>query len=222
VLLSYRRAQFAAVFASFLVVTSAHAQEANAAPSSVAPEPPTAPPTHADDGRLRFGFDLFAGAGFGGDAAGPVYGARIRFGWQVDRLAGVYLQGAVALWDSQPVNAPAGVTTPGVFAFQLTPLFSFTPSDLFEIAAGPSLDRLETNGQIASSLSTGSRIGADGVTYDSNYLGVHGKLAAHFGGPPREDTGRRVSFTIAGDFHATLAEGRALSFFTAGVGVDWY
>ncbi len=211
--MSYRRTLLAAGFASIVAFCGT--------PSSVCAQE-VEPSSHADDGRLRFGLDLFAGVGLGGGASGPVYGTRIRLGWQLDRLAAVYLQGAAAFWDGSPVNAPDASTTPGVFAFQLTPLFSFTPRDLLEIAAGPSFDRLETNGSSVSSLSTASRIGADGVTYDSNYLGVHGRLAAHFGGPPRADTGRRVSFTIAGDFHATLAEGSVLTFFTGGVGVDWY
>ena len=215
---------FAMAIASFVFVTAspAHAQDAKAAPSNVAPEPAVAVPALADDGRLRSGLDLFAGVGFGGGSSGPVYGARIRMGWQLDHLAAVYLQGAVAFWDSSPVNAPSGDTAPGAFAFQLTPMFSFTPRDVLEIAAGPSLDRLETNGEVVNSFSTASGVSGDRVRYDSNYLGVHGRFAGHFGGPPDADTGRRVSFTMCGDIHATFAEGSVLSFFTAGVGVDWY
>ena len=193
-----------------VVATSpAHAQEA------------IEPSSHADDGRFRSGFDLFAGVGFGGDASGPVYGARIRMGWQFDRLAALYLQGAIAYWDSSSEATTTGATASGAFAFHLTPVFSFTPRDIIEIAAGPSFDHLETS-KTESTLLSGSRVGATGVTYDSNYLGVHGRIAGHFGGQPRADTGRRVSFTTTGDIHATLAEGSVLTFFTIGVGVDWY
>ena len=217
-------AGFLSVVVAIVVLPSnARARDTNPAPSNVAPEPsPDPASTHADDGRLRAGLDFFGGYGAGGGASGPVYGARIRLGWQLDRHAAVYLQGAVLYWDSTQVSTRSGAIASGEYGFNLTPMLSFTPNDFIEIAAGPSFDGLVTGRAVADASSSASRAGGDSVTYAGTYLGAHGRFAAHFASAPKPDTGRRVSFTLSGDLHATFAEATVPSFLTLGVGADWY
>ena len=54
------------------------------------------------------------------------------------------------------------------------------------------------------------------------YFAVHRRIALHIGGKPNTTTGRRTSFTIGGDIHPTFAEGNTITFYTLGLGADWY
>ena len=87
---------------------------------------------------------------------------------------------------------------------------------LLEIAAGPSLDRLSGG---SAGVSVG---GASASAFSGMYFALHGRVALHNGGKPNTTTGRRTSFTIGADVHPTFAEGNTLTFYTVGLGADWY
>jgi hypothetical protein len=175
-----------------------------------------------DEGRLRIGFNVNGGLGSGGKFKGPAIGATFRVGWQLDHLMAIYGQASVVLWvasSSDTLNGKA-FDVSGIGGFQLTPMFSLTPADLFEIAAGPSLDSL--SGGSSSTSIAGSTLTQAVKAYTGYYFGVHGRAAFHIGGKPNLKTGRRVSFTIGLDVHPTFAEGGAIVFYTLGLGADWY
>src|SRR5262245_48375549 len=82
-------------------------------------------------GRLRIGFNVNGGWGFGDGFAGPTAGATFRIGWQFNGPLGLYYQGSPYVWlgarssdSSADVGAIAGVQN-GV-------LLSWTPIDLLE------------------------------------------------------------------------------------------
>ena len=152
-------------------------------------------------------------------ASATVASATVRVGWQVNHLIGVYGQVTPYAWlggtDSKSA-AGQKVEVSAVGGFQFTPLFSVTPFDILEIAAGPSLDRLSGG---TAGVSTN---GASASAYSGMYFAAHGRVALHIGGKPNTQTGRRTSFTIGGDIHPTFAEGNTLTFYTVGLGADWY
>ena len=197
-------------------------------PQDVAPAPAAAvaaPPSdveHGDLGRLRLGFNVNGGLGSGNDLTGPFLGVTIRAGWQLNHLMGIYGQGSAFGWIAASPKTVQGQTLDiGVIGGQqLTPMFSLTPLDLIENAAGPSADRL-TGGSSSSSIVNGVVTTAV-KGYSGFYFGVHGRVAIHIGGKPNGTTGRRVSFTIGADIHPTFAEGNTLTFYTLGLGADWY
>jgi hypothetical protein len=190
--------------------------------------PNTAPPASADktgnedepadEGRLRIGFDIAGGAGAGADISGPFLGATLRVGWQLNHLMAVYGQVTPYAWFGATDKSVAGqkVEMKAIGGFQFTPLFSLTPINLLEIAAGPSLDRL------AGGSAGGSVAGASVSEFSGMYFALHGRIALHVGGKPNTTTGRRTSFTIGGDIHPTFVEGNTLTFYTVGLGADWY
>ena len=201
---------------------AAPAAGAPAAPAAGAPAAPGAdkPAGGADDGeekgRLRIGFNfLNAGIGTGGDLSGPFIGATFKIGWQFNRLMGLYGNITPFVWiGSSDAAKAANVSIGAIAGTQFTPLFSLTPADIFEVAAGPSLDYLSGGG--VSSGAGGSSAGG----FSSVYFGVHGKVALHLGGR-NEETGRRRGFTIEGNIHPSFTPGSAVTFITGGLGYDW-
>jgi len=219
-------------FAGLLFTTSdAHAQAATPPADGVAPATPApaaggAPaagaaakdPDH-EEGRLRIGFNfLNAGIGTGGNLSGPMFGATFKIGYQLNRLMGVYGNISPFVWvgssDQTVTPGGASVDIGAIAGTQLTPVFSLTPVDIFEVAAGPSLDYL-TGGGVSTNVA-----GTSAGGFSSVYFGLHGKVALHLGGR-NEETGRRKGFTIEGNVHPTFAEGSTLTFFTVGLGYDW-
>lgn len=191
--------------------------------------PPPAEPVETsepDHGRPLVGFDLGGGLGAGGGTSGAVYALKLRFGWQFNHLLAASLQGSLLHWDSSPkTSADGSHSAHGQIGFQVTPLVTLTPRNVFELAAGPSLDGLlTTSSSSTSSGATSSRrtAGGDAVSYSSIYPGAHGRIAVHLFPEHSAETGRRSSFTLSADLHTTFAEGAALAFATAGVGVDLY
>lgn len=197
------------------------------APAAAAPAAPAGPaagaPADADkpeQGRLRIGFNfLNAGVGSAGDLSGPFIGATFKIGWQFDRLMGLYGNISPFVWIGSSSAANAGGASASIGAItgtQLTPLFSLTPADIFEIAAGPSLDYL-TGGSAEVKTAAGT---ATAGGFSSVYFGLHGKVALHLGGR-NEETGRRRGFTIEGNVHPSFTPGDAALFITGGLGYDW-
>jgi hypothetical protein len=187
-----------------------------AAPAAGAPAG-GAPATEEEQGRLRIGFNfLNAGIGSGGTLSGPFIGATFKIGWQFNRLMGLYGNITPFVWigSSDQQVAGAKVDIGAIAGTQLTPLFSLTPADIFEVAAGPSLDYL-SGGSVSSGVAGSSAGGFSGV-----YFGLHGKVALHLGGR-NEETGRRKGFTIEGNIHPSFTPGDATIFMTGGLGYDW-
>lgn len=175
--------------------------------------------TEEVDGGVRIGFDLHGGVGAGEGVSGPVFGMKLRLGWQFDHRVAACLQGAIFWWDSSETRSGGGATSRGAFGFQLAPIFSFTPSDLFEIAAGPSLDQLLS---ISSSNVLSSTTSSANDPIYGTHLGIHGRFAVLIGKGPSPESGRRTGFSIGADIHTTLVDGGVLGFFTVGVGTEWY
>ena len=191
---------------------------APAAPAAV-PGAPAGAPVDKDkeeEGRLRIGFNfLNAGVGSAGDLSGPFIGATFKIGWQIDRLMGIYGNISPFVWiGSSSAPGASNVSIGAITGTQLTPLFSLTPADIFEVAAGPSLDYLTGGGVSAGP--GGSTVGG----FSSVYFGLHGKLALHLGGR-NEETGRRRGFTIEGNIHPSFTPGDMALFMTGGLGYDW-
>lgn len=177
-----------------------------------------------DEGRLRIGFNVNGGLGFGGNFGGPAAGATFRVGWQLSHLMAIYGQASVIAWVASSSETLNGKSLDAALlgGYQFTPLFSLNPIDLVELAAGPSLDNL-SGGSTSNTadVKTGTFTTTD-KAYTGFYFGLHGRVALHIGGKPNTTTGRRVSFTIGLDVHPTFATGGAVTFYTLGLGADWY
>ena len=190
-------------------------------PPGAAPPPrgPAEEPEEKDEGRLRVGFNLNGGVGSGSNRSGLTLGATFRLGWQVNRLIGAYGQVSPIVWFGVASDKTA-TSFSAIGGFQFTPLFSLTPADLIELAAGPSLDKLSGGG--ASAGVTGGTATAGVSAFSGLYFALHGRVALHIGGKPNTSTGRRTSFTIGFDVHPTFADGSTITFYTVGLGADWY
>jgi len=183
------------------------------------PDKDREPPEQGDEGRVRVGFNVNGGIGAGDQLYGGTIGATFRIGYQIDHLMAVYGQISPFVFfggykDSSQVKVSA------IGGFQFTPMFSLTPVDLLEIAAGPSVDKLA--GGTPSLSATSDSVTAGGTVYTGFYFGLHGRVALHIGGKPNMKTGRRVGFTLGADVHPIFAEGGTLAFVTLGLGADWY
>lgn len=207
-------------------------------PATAPPPPPTSaplpapapykegePPEQGDEGRIRVGFNLNAGIGTGNKLKGGTIGATFRIGYQIDHLMAVYGQVSPFVFfggysTSGTNGGELSATTIG--GFQFTPMFSLTPVDIFEIAAGPSLDKV-SGGSVGGSIDLANTSGSTRVSgYSSFYFGLHGRAALHLGPKPNQKTGRRVGFSLALDVHPTFGEGGTITFVTLGIGADWY
>lgn len=208
------------------------------------PPPPNAPPPDAppvapvpaapapyreggdqepkDEGRVRGGFNFNGGIGTGNNSKGFAGGLSGRLGWQLNHLMAIYGQISLVGWVGATDKKGLGqdVEFSAITGWQLTPMFSLTPVDLLELAAGPSLDRL-SGGSAGASIG-GNTVSAGVSAFSGFYFGVHGRAALHIGGKPSSMTGRRVSFTIGFDVHPTFGEGTTITLYTLGLGADWY
>jgi len=161
-----------------------------------------------DDLRLRIGFNVGGGYAIVDGGGGPAVGVGFRIGAQLNRLMGVYYQtGANVLVATGPGNTSAAAAA----FIPNSAMFSLTPVDLFEVAAGPSLDYF---GLAAASTSAASAGG--GIAF-----GVAGRAALHLGGRNAE-TGRRKGFTIGVDVHPIFVGGGVAVPITLGLGADWF
>lgn len=191
-----------AVVASMNVLTVSDASASDA---------PAASPLHdteanIDGGRLRGGIEALAGAGFAtGGVSGPLVGMDLRVGWQFGRRVAVSLQGAVFWWDSSKTAISASTTAHGSFGLQLTPLFSLTPSDTIELAAGSSLDLIGTPSSETLLVAAASPRD-DRTIYSTSAPGMHGRFAV-----------------LLHEVSKVSPRGRGVvSMFTLGLGSEWY
>ena len=173
-----------------------------------------------DEGRLRIGFDFFGGTGTGNETSGPTIGVTFRVGYQLQRLMAVYANLSAFVWFGSTDRTYQGQSfdLSAIGGYHFTPMFSLTPLDWLEIAAGPSLDKI-AGGSSKTDFATEN---SSAVAYSGFYFGLHGRVAFHIGGRPNPQTGRRVSFTIGLDLHPTFAEGTTVTLYTIGLGADWY
>jgi|GEM_PF-2033939 len=177
-----------AALLTFALATPASAQERHSGP------------------RLRAGLSG-VGGGFAGAVHGGLGGVEPRIGLQISDMFAVLIQGQGLIGQF----APDGDDRIAGFAFH-SAMFELTAGDMFQLAAGPSLDFVwgcsEAPGQIAC-----SRGGA--------YAGANFRAAVIIGG--RHDAGWRDGFTISVDAHPTLLDdGEWSTVFLFGLGVDLY
>jgi hypothetical protein len=206
-----------------LLASSAFAQDATPAPAPAAPGAGAAASAAGatpleDQGRMWIGFNVNGGVGTGANLSGPAFGGTFRIGYALDHLMGVYANITPIVWAASASSSSTGgvsVSLSAIDGILFNPMFALTPVDLFEVAAGPSLDYLtggsaSVNGQSSSA-----------NAYSSAYFGIDGRIALHLGGR-NPDTGRRRGFTISGDVHPSFVSGGPLTFITLGLGADWY
>lgn len=156
--------------------------------------------------RLRAGLSG-VGGGFVGAVHGGLGGVEPRIGLQINDMFAVLIQGQGLIGQF----APDGDDRVAGFAFH-SAMFELTAGDMFQLAAGPSLDFVwgcsDRPGQIAC-----ARGGA--------YAGANFRAAVIVGG--RHDTGWRDGFTISVDAHPTLLDdGEWSTVLLLGLGVDLY
>lgn len=212
----------------FFATSDANAQQQPQPPvDGVAPAPgagQTAPPPRGrgeeeefDGGRLRIGFTINGGLGTqsvsGISLSGPVFGGTFRIGYQITELIAVYGNITPFVW-AAGVSGSNLVSASAAAGIQTTPMIGLTPIDLVEIAAGPSIDYI---GAASSTVGPGGQSTSAGGDVA---LGLHGRVGLILGG--RKETGRRRGFTISGDVHPTFTSGAVTTFFTLGLGADWY
>lgn len=193
-----------------------------AAPTTAQPGGPPPPPPRRgggdeeefNGGRFRVGFTINGGLGTQSvgnfSFSGPVIGGTVRLGYQITELIAVYGNISPFAWIA--TTSTTGPALPGLGAgsstaagIQTTPMIGITPVDLLEIGAGPSIDY----------------VGAVNTTASGTVaFGLHGRVGLILGG--RKDTGRRRGFTISGDVHPIFTSGAVTTFFTLGLGADWY
>lgn len=167
----------------------------------------------ADDFRLRIGFNFNGGAIVAPATVGGG-GFAFRVGIQPNHLLGVYYQFMPLIF----AGASVGTTSASASAIamaQNSVLVSLTPIDLFEIAAGPSVDYAGLAFAEAGVGGTGTSGGA------GTFFGLATRAALHLGGK-NEKTGRRTSFTIGLDPHFIFGAGSTVIAITGGLGADWY
>lgn len=199
----------AAAFFSTTVALAAEPTTDTPAPGAAKPADAKPADAKAADGaeheemRLRIGFNFGAGPVVG-DSSGFTLGAGFRAGVQVNRLLGGYVQTG----GSVLVASAAGTSATAIAFVPISPMVSLTPADMFEVAAGPSLDYY---GGVST---TGA--GSTG----SFAFGIAGRLALHLGGRDAT-TGRRSGFAIGVDVHPIFASGMMVMPITIGLGGDW-
>jgi hypothetical protein len=215
-----------AAVSSVFLSSAAFAQEPTQPPAPVggtAPAAAEAPPPapKEDDGRLWIGFNVNGGVGTGAHLSGPAGGGTFRVGYALDHLKGVYGNITIIGWaagSSEASTAGSNVSLGAIAGYEFTPMFALTPVDIFEVAAGPSLDYLTGGSETVTTVG-----GASGTVngFSSLYFGLDGRLALHLGGRNPE-TLRRRGFTLSADVHPSFVSGGPVTFLTVGLGADWY
>jgi hypothetical protein len=192
-----------------------------------APGAPPAAPAAAqpDGGRLWIGFNINGGVGSGANLSGPAFGGTFRIGYVLSEMYGIYANITPIVWVGSASSESTGgvsVSLSAIDGILLNPMFALTPVDVFEVAAGPSIDYL--TGGSASATTTTAAGGSSTVSaggFSSVYFGIDGRLALHLGGR-NETSGRRRGFTLSGDVHPSFVTGGPVIFYTIGLGADWF
>jgi hypothetical protein len=188
---------------------------------------PGAAPLHEaesdiDGGRMRAGIEALGGAGFAtGGVSGPVVGMNVRLGWQFDRRVAVCLQGAAFWWDSSKTATSSSTTATGSYGLQVTPMFSLTPNDTIDLAAGPSLDVIGTPHTTAVLVDAASPA-QERTIYSGSAFGMHGRFAVLLHEVSKVSPRARVGLALSAQMHATFVDRGIVSMFTLGLGSEWY
>ena len=193
-------------------------------PENVAPKPPVAatPPVEPEEKshmRLRGGFSLNGGLVHTPSGNGPAFGLAGRLGVQINAYFGLYYQNT-PLVTFAPAQAAQSVSFHAGFADYNTVLASLTLLDMFEFAAGPSVDYAKyadcsagvTGFVPTSGCESGSSIA----------LGGHGRVSFDLGGLFGDGKERRSGFLINADIHPLLLSDLSAFSATLGVGSEWY
>jgi hypothetical protein len=165
-----------------------------------------------------YGFNINGGVGSGANYSGPAFGGTFRIGYVITEMYSIYGNLSGFAWIGTPSNAPSGLSFGAISGSQITPMFALTPVDVFEVAAGPSIDYL-TGGSVSTNVAGAGSVSAGG--FSSVYIGLDGRLALHLGGR-NETSGRRRGFTLSGDIHPSFVSGGPIVFYTVGLGADWF
>jgi hypothetical protein len=185
------------------------------------PEPkpdPKPEPKEESQMRLRGGFSVNGGLVHTPAGNGPAFGVAARLGVQFNSYFGLYYQNTPLVTfapssDSQSVSFHAG------FADYNTILASLTLLDMFEFAAGPSVDYAKyadcSAGVTGFMPTSGCQSGS------SVALGGHGRVSFDFGGL-FSSKDRRSGFQISADIHPLLLSDVSAFSATLGVGGEWY
>ena len=187
----------------------------------VAAPPPAVPvePEEKSHMRLRGGFSLNGGLVHTPDGNGPAFGLAARLGVQLNAYFGLYYQNT-PLVTFAPSQASQSVSFHAGFADYNTVLASLTLLDMFEFAAGPSVDYAKyadcsagvTGFVPTSGCESGSSIA----------LGGHGRVSFDLGGLFGDGKERRSGFLINADIHPLLLSDLSAFSATLGIGAEWY
>lgn len=112
-----------------LAATQTHAQETGETQAS---EPQAV--TYEDGGRFRFGVNGAVGYESVGPVGGPMFGADVRVGYQINDLIGIYAQPHLSFGSLSTSGASSVSGATGTFA--LTALGEITINDLIFVGAG--------------------------------------------------------------------------------------
>lgn len=155
--------------------------------------------------RVRGGFSLNGGGGFGVASGGTVSGA-VRIGAQFNRWFSTYYQASPLVFlAANDSGLVAG------FLFANSVLANVTLGDVFELGVGPSVDYAALGG---------CSVGLDCAAANGVEFGVHGRLALQLGSR-NPSTGRRSAFSIGLDVHPVFTPAGTLFLGTLGLGGEW-
>ncbi len=187
----------------------------------VAAPPPAVPvePEEKSHMRLRGGFSLNGGLVHTPDGNGPAFGLAARLGVQLNAYFGLYYQNT-PLVTFAPSQASQSVSFHAGFADYNTVLASLTLLDMFEFAAGPSVDYAK---YADCSAGVTGFVPTSGCESGSSLaLGGHGRVSFDLGGLFGDGKERRSGFLINADIHPLLLSDLSAFSATLGIGAEWY
>ena len=168
--------------------------------------------------RVRGGFSVNGGLVHTPDGNGPAFGLAGRLGVQLNSYFGLYYQNT-PLVTFAPTSGAQSAGFHAGFADYNTILASLTLLDVFEIAAGPSVDYAKyadcSAGVSGFTPSAGCESGS------SVALGGHARVAFLPGGLFGSKE-RRSGFAIGADIHPLLLSDVSAFSATLGLGGEWY
>jgi hypothetical protein len=164
-----------------------------------------------DGARLRIGFGFHGGVGFGDRFSGPVIGASLRLGVQVNHYFAAYYQQTPMV---TILANDAGSSAAAGFVDFNSGVANLTLGHMLDIGAGPSADYVSVASCSATELAC-----AAGSTFA---FGVQSRVALNLGGLKDGVGPRRRAFSLGVDFHPVFLSAGPISFLTASLGGEWY
>lgn len=177
-----------------------------------ASKPPAQPveleKSNVKDGlRLRGGFSINGGTGFGDGLSGGVVSLGVRLGVQFNHYFGVYYQNTPMVTLLAANNGIAAG-----FADYNSTLANLTLLHAIDIGTGPSVDYVAIAGCSAD---------VECGTSSTVAFGLHSRVALNLGGLSG-DGPRRSGFSLGVDVHPIFLSTGPLVTLTGGIGGEWY